>query len=295
MGTVSELPNSDARARFLASVVPYLEVDRLQSILDQVLFAVSEVSNAFVHVEVLSEIFPFVPEDIRERLVEEVLALTPKIDNVSNRVSAVTELLPHLSGQLLQDTLEMILDQAWSISHSEGRAIALAALIPYFIGDQRDDLIRGALSAASEIPAQQGNKEVYDLLIGYVDAKHLWQLMIEGTDVAQPTLFRALIPYLEGNQPRDIWIRIQNITDAQDRVQLLSLLGKHSPDSSTAIAAEIHFGVLECVEEIRASSREDLLRFLADENLFNPEILPVETLQAIAEHIIDVCTEWEWQ
>ena len=44
----------------------------------------------------------------------------------------------------------------------------------------------------------------------------------------------------------------------------------------------------------RHTTRAALLSFLATPNLLAPPLFNQPTLEAIAHHIIEICTEWEW-
>jgi hypothetical protein len=45
---------------------------------------------------------------------------------------------------------------------------------------------------------------------------------------------------------------------------------------------------------LQHEKRDTVLQFCADQKLFAPPILSPATLAAIARHIIEICTEWEW-
>jgi len=86
------------------------------------------------------------------------------------------------------------------------------------------------------------------------------------------------------------------IRDERDRARALATLAGRleiAPDREQFLA-RLREGITRLLWDCRQVKREELLKVLAQKDLFCPPIASTATLAAIARHISEICWEWRW-
>ena len=315
-----------SRVKVLLALAPQLTTELAQEGLAMARLIDDDNTRA----DILTALAPQLTRETQSAALKEGLAAAAAIRSWWSREKALTTLAPQLSGELVQEGLAM----ARMIDDDETRADVLTALLPQLAGETRNAALLEALAAAAAIRDQWFRKRALTALTpqltGELAQKGLAMARMIDDGETRAHALTALAPHVMGElvaegfaiavTVRDRWLRetgliallpqltdenrevafraaimaASTVSDHRTRAEALVSLLPHMTDS-TACVRSIRHAIAEHLRDNLASlRREDLLKFLADTSLIEPPILSPDTLAAIANHTIEICTEWEW-
>ena len=86
----------------------------------------------------------------------------------------------------------------------------------------------------------------------------------------------------------------QAIAEEQTRAKTLVAFLPVAPDPDALLIAIRQAMAGHLWNALRHGKRVEVLGFCAEDQLFRPPVLGPEILAAIAGHIVEICTQWEW-
>ncbi len=206
------------------------------------------------------------PEAAREGVLVEGLAAARAIGYEGFRAQALVALASHLAGELRAEGLAA----ARAIGDEVFRAEALAALAPHLAGELREQALAEGLAAARAIGDKKYRARALAALAPHLAGALREQALAEGLAAARAS------------------------GEEGYRAQALAVSLPYVSDSIACLRAIRHAMADQLWKNLADRTREDVLEFCTDEELFTPPILGADTLAAIARHIIEICQHWEW-
>lgn len=262
----------------LISLARHLTGERLSRALSMTRQAGCDLAR-FAHA--LTVLAPNLPSALRSRAMTQVLAAIHRMsDDLFDDITIVTPLfvgepwpkahaLAAVAPYLTDPQLDQALNIAKLIAHEGTRAAALIGMAPYLNGE----LLTQAQAAAKMIEDEELQLEVMTALT----SKSVGQ---PESEVKEAEPFIETQPTYGGmNEP---WLQM-----IRSDLQSLELM----PEDLPAIRAEIADGLWN---NFRTETPLRVLDFCANHKLFAQPVLSAATLTAIANHIIEICEDWNW-
>ena len=197
-------------------------------------------------------------------LLAQALAASQAIGDERSRAEALAALAPQLTGEARQQALAQALAASQAIGEEGHRAEALAALAPQLTGEPQ------------RLAAGAGRRAAI------------------GAERSRAEALAALAPQLTGDLLAQALAASQAIGDERHRARMLVAFLPVAPDPDTLLTAIRQAMAGHLWNDLRHGEREEVLSFCAEAQLFRPPVLDSETLAAIAGHIVEVCTQWNW-
>ena len=79
------------------------------------------------------------------------------------------------------------------------------------------------------------------------------------------------------------------------RKQALAALKAHSPDDSLLLSHLRRTIATHLFQDLSSQYRKVVLAFIASKQFFTPSVVGAGTLAAMTNHIIEICTQWQWR
>jgi hypothetical protein len=103
-----------------------------------------------------------------------------------------------------------------------------------------------------------------------------------------------LAPYLSGEILQNALEAVFAIRSEKAKAQALAAFLPYITDSPSLVCKIYKIMVNYIWKDLPKRRRQDVLTFLNEEALFQPQILDQKTLDTIAQSINRVCFEWRW-
>ncbi len=280
-----------------AKLAPHLTGDLSQAWLTAVLTISDEEDRR----NALTALMPHLTGDPLQMGLAALLTAVLTLPNESVRVERLTALAPHLSSYLLQTALAAAQD----INDEWARVGALDTLAPAFASKLFRTIRTGAQTittnflrlrtrmlavVAPHLPSAARRMQTL--------ANRLMAARAIGDERSRAKALVALLPHLTGTAQKLTFqaglTAAQAIKNDVNRAHALATLLSNTRNRAPLLKA-IHLAMSDYLwNHLQHEKREAVLQFCADPELFAPPILSPDTLAAIAGHIIEICTEWEW-
>ena len=305
--TISE---KDKRSKVLIAIAPHSPL--------QVLEATLAIKDEYVRVKVLVTIASHLPTEQQGHVIQQGLEAALSIRHRGVLASALVNILPHLP----DEQQEQVLQVALAIKDETARAKLLVALASY--------LPQQALEVAVTIKDEAARAKLLITVAFHLSAEQQETVLQQALQVVltikdeyvRAKLLVTIAPHLPTEQQETVLqqtleaaLRIPGRFAEHKLVRVLVLLAPHLPQRTLEVAlaikdetatakllvalaphlstTDIHQMVVNQIRRLKNRQRSWVLNFCTEESLFNPDILPVEILQAIGHHVIEIA-EWQW-
>jgi hypothetical protein len=232
----------------------------------------------------------FVPQ-LTDALLREALNAVLSMDNQWSFVQMLIVLAPRLTGELLERALQAAL----KIEDNERRAKVLASLSSNVSPDRKMGILERELCLALDLVHEERANILVTL--GPYPPENLKEYTLE-TALALPDergraeLLIALAPQLsERLLGRAVRPALALTHRGWRKLALAALV----PRVSSEIADDCIEAALALTDiDSQGLNREAMLRLCANKELFTVPQLRADTIVTIAEHIVEICQEWQW-
>lgn len=271
------------QARLLAALVPQVPDEFLPLILDRLV----TIRDDWYRFQVLSVLKPRLTSNLMAKALAAALGLQSEV----NRAKALVLLAPHLAGDLLTKAT----DAAEAISYDLYRAEALTAVAFVHEGFRRLEVLRHALSAAQAIEYEWSRAFVLTSLAPLLPEEMLHagtELDVALSEWRPRVLIKAsseLSLIFRGSGQEPVYARDIN-TQARLLAAFADLLV--NPELISRLIQSVLARYL--FHSMSQKERRYVLRFCSDQVIFSPPVMDAATLTSIANHIREICQEWEW-
>jgi hypothetical protein len=319
------------RARALAALAPHLVGEARAQALEEGLAAALAIGDGRDRAAALAALAPHLVGEARAQALEAGLAAVLAIGLDALRMQALAALAPHLTGQ----ALERGLAAALVIRDDHYQAGALAALAPNLTGEGLEEGLAAALAIRDESSRAWALAALAPNLTGEGLEEGLAAALVIGDKFWRAAALRALAPHLTGEARAQVLVEglaaALAIRNGMHRARALAALAPHlvdearpqalkegpaaalaigheaprtqameaflpvAPDPAAVLRSARQVVADHLLKNLSTATREEVLRLCADQTLFAPPILDQATLAAIAGHIVEVCTQWQWQ
>ena len=115
-----------------------------------------------------------------------------------------------------------------------------------------------------------------------------------GFEMDRAEALTKLAPYLSGEILQNALEAVFAIRSEKAKAQALAAFLPYITDSPSLVCKIYKIMVNYIWKDLPTRRRQDVLTFLNEEALFQPQILDQKTLDTIAQSINRVCFEWRW-
>jgi len=237
-------------------------LDRNQ--LEQALEAALKIADSYWRARLLIALAEQIDEPQKSTMLSQATELVLTEKNTYPRIQLLIALAKQIDEPQKSTMLSQAITEGFGI-HDEKNKIAAIKTLMNHLGDS---IAGDGLEAAIKVKDEWLRAEILKSLAKYLKDN----LQIRGLEVAK--------------------LSLEGISRAWALADFLPMV---SQSEKEILLNYIQADLASHVKLYRPLERIDLFRLLAEKSLFAPPIFSPDTLGQIAEHVIDVCNNWEWQ
>jgi hypothetical protein len=216
-------------------------------------------------------------------------------------VRALTALAPQLKGVERDQVLATALAEAKNMRDDNSRALALAALASLFRGKAREEALAAGLAAAKAISHEEYRARALATLASQLEGEVREQALAEalaathaiGDDETRAQVLEVLAPWLTREQRAQELAAAQAINHLGHRVKALATLAPHlTAAEQKQVQSLIREAMANHLWYLQKRSREQVLKFCSEKQVFAPPILNTDALGDMLRAIMEVGRWW---
>ncbi|MBZ0280696.1 MAG: TIR domain-containing protein [Anaerolineae bacterium] len=312
-----DIGDKNSRADFLLRLAQKFDEEQRIQILSQALAAakmiesnskrkktLARVANHMKPNTVLKDLKPSQSQinNINRDLLSRDLNAVNAIKDKASQERALLTLALHMDDELLIQKLESLK----SIGHKYWKSRVLIRLADFKQGDQKREILKEALIAANMIQTKSTRAQTLAVLAGNMEGSQKAKILNQSLKIAleikstpnQVRVLAKLVIMLEDDQKIDLLTNVvRAVRTTHDEYWRANMLSKLLPASEkpAPLIHDIRLALCTHIMNIKINKRKDLHYLIAEESIFTPPIFSPNTLDQIAEHVMDVCNNWRWQ
>jgi inorganic triphosphatase YgiF len=256
-----------------------------------------------VSASALAALAPRLAPDQQRQAIEQGFEAAQQLRDSFSSAYSVAQALSALVPYFAADQIQRALDAAERIWDASAQADVLAVLAPRLPENLIERCLKDALKL-SDGYSSRNNPDLRAKVLIALAPKLAGDLLQRAFDAArwlgQPLRTRTIIA-LAGRLPGVQQIQILKqalrdvlaIPDTRLRAETLPSLLTLTEDQA-AILMAIRATITDALMDSQGLNREAMLRLCANKELFTVPQLRADTIVTIAEHIVEICQEWQW-
>lgn len=212
----------------LSYVLPYLENDQREEVLEKALTEVNQ--NWYVpnSVKMLNSLMPHLSREQKQTALLEILdrVLATKAIGIQSQVESLLGLLPHLSAEDQSVTIGKIQDFIDQIESTVDRAGFQAELLEFLEPMSRQQMLEKVLTITKSIHSENSKRYLLLKMVPHIPHEILIETLKIKDDLFKQDLLVALIPHV----PKDVLQSISSINEKRIREKVLVELSTALPE-----------------------------------------------------------------